>query len=422
MPASSFGDEASSVKKIGLFLSAEAEAGGMFQYSLAMLSALQALPAGEFFLVVAHTSPAWKRRLENGNGSGSFSHSVPVRLRRFTRWLTMVPAVFRTSHERLSRERCSYERWSYEHWSGLLTSCSGWATPMLAEECDLWLFPRQEVWSALFPQPVLASVHDLMHRYEPRFPESSRFGRAHYRDTYLGALCRQAMGILVDSEVGKRHVQQSYGTEPERIFVLPYIPPAYLRETQEDCDFDKRYRLPEKFVFYPAQFWEHKNHLRLIRAIAKLRRETPNICLVMVGGGKNGSTAARKEVEKLGLGGHVRFAGHVPERDMAGFYRRARALVLPTLFGPTNIPPLEAFALGCPVAVSGIYGEPEQVGDAALLFDPYDVESIADSIRRLWADDDLCGQLRSRGRQRSEAWGPAQFAAALHGIIRQLTN
>ena len=52
---------------------------------------------------------------------------------------------------------------------------------------------------------------------------------------------------------------------------------------------------------------------------------------------------------------------------MISFYKYAVALVMPTFFGPTNIPPLEAFALGCPVITSNIYGIPEQVGDAALL-------------------------------------------------------
>jgi glycosyltransferase involved in cell wall biosynthesis len=126
-------------------------------------------------------------------------------------------------------------------------------------------------------------------------------------------------------------------------------------------------------------------------------------------------------VERLGIADSVRFAGYVPEHDMNEFYRRARALILPTLFGPTNIPPLEAFALDCPVAVSGIYGMPEQVGEAGIFFDPYSLESIASSIRRLWVDDGLCQELRAKGKAKAAAWGPAQFAARLQGILRQLT-
>jgi len=390
------------MKKIGLFLSAGPQEGGMFQYGVAMLAALRELPADEYSLVVAYADPAWRERAQLGKGL-----SFPVKFGKVSSWLARVPALLPESCRRGDR---------------ILTRLSGWAHDLLQQDCDLWVFPRQDIWSAVFPKPVLASIHDLMHRYQPHFPETSSYGRTRYRDAYLRRVCRRAHGILVDSETGKRQVQESYGTANGRLFVLPYIASSCVSETGRNADFERRYQLPSKYVFYPAQFWEHKNHIRLVRAIAEVRKDLPDICLVLAGTEKNGGAAAREEVAKLGLKRTVRFAGYVPECDIAEFYRRARGLVLPTLFGPTNIPPLEAFALGCPVAVSKIYGMPEQVGDAGLLFDPYSVGSIASAIRQLWVDDDLCQTLRSRGRERAAAWGPEQFAATLHGVIRQLTS
>jgi glycosyltransferase involved in cell wall biosynthesis len=95
-------------------------------------------------------------------------------------------------------------------------------------------------------------------------------------------------------------------------------------------------------------------------------------------------------------------------------------LVFPTFFGPTNIPPLEAFALGCPVAASRIYGMPEQLGGAALFFDPRSEEEMAECIQRLWQDDRLCQRLSSNGLRKAQLWGPAQFASAFHAVIEQL--
>ena len=115
------------------------------------------------------------------------------------------------------------------------------------------------------------------------------------------------------------------------------------------------------------------------------------------------------QVESLGLDDNVLFLGYVPDEDMPALYRSARALVMPTFFGPTNIPPLEAFALGCPVATSRIYGIPEQLGDAALLFDPASVDEIFECLIRLWVDDAVCAQLAERGRERAASWGPTQF-------------
>ena len=94
---------------------------------------------------------------------------------------------------------------------------------------------------------------------------------------------------------------------------------------------------------------------------------------------------------------------------------------MPTYYGPTNIPPLEAFSVGCPVAISGIYGMPEQVGDAALLFNPDSVDEIASSIRRLWTDDKLCAELSEKGSKKAAQWGQKQFNERLRGIIAGLT-
>jgi glycosyltransferase involved in cell wall biosynthesis len=105
---------------------------------------------------------------------------------------------------------------------------------------------------------------------------------------------------------------------------------------------------------------------------------------------------------------------------MPGLYRAARALVMPTFFGPTNIPQLEAFALGCPVATSRIYGIPEQVGDAALLFDPSSVDEIYDAIEKLWTDDALCAGLAQKGREHEAKWGRPQFRSRLAEIVEQL--
>jgi len=93
---------------------------------------------------------------------------------------------------------------------------------------------------------------------------------------------------------------------------------------------------------------------------------------------------------------------------------------MPTFYGPTNIPPLEAFAVGCPVATSGIYGMPEQVGDAALLFNPESVGEIADCIRKLWQDDRLCADLVERGKGRVARWGQPQFNGRLREIVEKI--
>ena len=229
-------------------------------------------------------------------------------------------------------------------------------------------------------------------------------------------------GILVDSNIGKQQLVESYDVQPDRVHVLPTIPPKYIYSDRVPDNFNSRYSLPEKFIFYPAQFWSHKNHESLIKAIAALKHNLPDLKLVFVGSKKNGYDAAFKLVCDLGLKDSILFLGYVLNEDITEIYRRARAMVMPTFFGPTNIPPLEAFALGCPVAVSRIYGMPEQVGDAALLFDPGAVDEIADTIHRLWTDDSLCKLLKEKGLKKASAWGQPQFNNRLEEIVATIVK
>lgn len=388
------------MKKIGLFLEAEPVGGGVFQYSQAVIEAISSLPKDKFCVVVFYTSKSWQRHLSEYKlitvlvDKGFLGSAIAYIWRKFG---------FPTG---MWRKICRY----FYHM----------AKAMINEGCDLWVFPSQDAASYQIPVPALTSIHDLMHRYERQFPEVSAKGEYRLRELHYKNICKWTKGILVDSEVGKRHVMESYSLAAERIHVLPYIAPAYMYSYHNAASFDSRYQLPEKFIFYPAQFWEHKNHNKLIDAVGRLKQDLPDLKLVLVGSKKNGYESALKTVQEQGLSENIFFLGYVPDTDMPELYRRARALVMPTFFGPTNIPPLEAFVAGCPVAISGIYGIPEQVGDAALLFHPESIGEIAESIKRLWTDDELCAELAEKGRRKAAMWGQKQFNNRLREIIEKI--
>jgi glycosyltransferase involved in cell wall biosynthesis len=138
---------------------------------------------------------------------------------------------------------------------------------------------------------------------------------------------------------------------------------------------------------------------------------------VFAGSPKNAYQRVVQVTSELGLKDRVTFLGYVPDTVVPLLYRLARALIYPTFFGPTNIPPLEAFSFDCPVACSGIYAILEQVGDAALLFDPGSVDQIADAVLRLWQDDELCASLVEKGRRRATVWTHEKRAVEFREII-----
>jgi len=294
------------------------------------------------------------------------------------------------------------------------------ARRLIRQKCHLWLYPGQDEWSYMAPVPALASIHDLMHRYERRFPEVSAFLKFYRREQHYKNMCRWSAGILADSATGKEQINESYGTPAHKVYELPYIAPAYMLTAATHRQSPGRLQLPENYIFYPAQFWAHKNHLNLIEAVAILRDAIPDLNLVLVGAPKNGYKQLKQRINSLNLNHCIHFLGYVPNRDVPELYRRARAMIMPSFFGPTNIPPLEAFAAGCPAAVSNIYGMPEQVGKAALLFDPHSVREIALTIYKLWTDPSLRADLSRWGMQRFKQWNQAHFNQRLADIIRDV--
>jgi glycosyltransferase involved in cell wall biosynthesis len=399
------------MRTVAIYLGGTPTDGGTYQNALSLVAALAELPPEDYATIGYHTNDAWAHILF---AHGLAAHAVERQgalSRAVTKALRELPVPLAL------RKR-----------AGSLVVPFG--RQLRADGVDVCLYPNFEHYAWELATPSIGIIHDLMHRYEPHFPEVSEPGIPEHRDRMFSRMRLGATAVLVDSELGRRQVIESYGTQGASLHVLPYVAPGYVWDVargsgrrQADAESATLARwadeagIPGRFLFYPAQFWEHKNHVRLLRAFARLRAQRPDAALVLVGSAKNAGDAVRSEIERLGLADAIRVLGYVTNEQMVYLYRHARALVMPTFFGPTNIPPLEAMALGCPVAVSGIYAMPEIYGDAALYFDPRSEDEIADAVVRLWTDDDLVAELRERGLARAASWTPAGFAGRLREII-----
>jgi glycosyltransferase involved in cell wall biosynthesis len=294
---------------------------------------------------------------------------------------------------------------------------------------DLMVYPAHNVAAFETGPPYVMVVHDLQHRLQPEFPEVSADGEWERREEFFRRAIGGAAMIVTDSEVGKEDVLSFYGTcgiTPDRIEVLPFVPAPYL--SVERADEERRrvsdlYHLPERYLFYPAQFWPHKNHARILRALALIQQQHGLKIPIVFCGSRPDAVRERTYQElveltaRLELDDQVRHLGYASDEDMSGLYAGATALIMPTFFGPTNIPVLEAWAFGCPVLTSDIRGIREQAGDAALLADPRSEQAIADAMHRLWTDGDLRLQLGQRGRRRLASYTPADFSRRFGEIL-----
>ena len=176
-----------------------------------------------------------------------------------------------------------------------------------------------------------------------------------------------------------------------------------------------RQGIPEQFMLYPAAFWPHKNHARIVEAIERLAR-VRDLRLHAVFCGSRGDAERERQFQlvmematRCGVADLIHVPGYVSDTDLAALYSCATALVMPTFFGPTNIPVLEAWAHGCPVLTSDIPGIREQAGDAAILVEPRDVDALATGMQRLATDAALRRDLIARGTRRLAEYTPRDF-------------
>lgn len=296
---------------------------------------------------------------------------------------------------------------------------------------DLMLYPAPGPLSFETGLPYAMAIHDLQHRLQPEFPEVSANGEWEFREYFFRNGSRYATLLLADSEVGKEDILNfygPYGVTSDRVKVLPFLPAYYLAVDLSESERQRVqtiYHLPERYLFYPAQFWPHKNHIRTVKALGLLREEHSIKVPIVFCGDHTGEIRERTFHEvmslshQLGIAGQIHYLGYVPDEDMSALYAGAVALVMPTFFGPTNIPVLEAWAFGCPVLTSDIRGIREQAGGAAILADPRSVEAIADGIYQLWTDEHLRSTLIEQGRQRLSTYTPDDYRRRLIDILEE---
>jgi glycosyltransferase involved in cell wall biosynthesis len=125
-------------------------------------------------------------------------------------------------------------------------------------------------------------------------------------------------------------------------------------------------------------------------------------------------------VHKHKLHKHVRFLGYLTDDTLAVLYRLAALFVFPSLYEGFGLPPLEAMASGTPVVTSNVSSLPEVTGDAAILVNPYDVDSIVDGMRRVLSDPALAAELGRRGRARAREFSWARSVERTRDVYRRL--
>ncbi len=386
--------------RIGIYFNARRDQGGLYQYALTLIHCLNTFDQDNNYILFHATLEPFQLNIDNQNWE-----IIHLARNILIPHLAIEAALFTAAR-------------------------FGWRRPLRilprnlqiqSVPLDMMLYVKPTIHVFQWPHRSVFPIHDLQHLFQPEYPEVSAHGEGERREYIYQNSVPRAVAILTDSEVGREDVIQAYNADPARIHALPYLAPTYLAAEVSNVNITRvkaHYQLPEEFLFYPASFWSHKNHANLFRAIHLLKTSRDlQVHLVLTGSKRHKYRRLVQLSTELSLTDQIHFLGYVPDEDLYPLYRLALALVMPTFFGPTNIPILEAWALGCPVITSDVRGVREQVADAGLQVDPLSEESIAQAIWQIHTETRLRSILIQRGIQKIAKWTPRDFAQRLITIL-----
>ena len=224
----------------------------------------------------------------------------------------------------------------------------------------------------------------------------------------------KASYILTGNETGKKEILENYSVREDKIRVSEFPVASFCYGDEEKPDFD----ISANYFFYPAQFWPHKNHIRILQALKILKdkyKETPSV--VFTGADKGNKSYIIEETKKENLENQVIFAGFVSDGQMKYLYTHAKAMVFASLLGPNNMPPIEATYLGCPVIITNLDGHKEQLKDSALYFDGCDAHDLAECMYKVLKDPVLITSLLEKQKKLAGVFDKINYFGAVQKII-----
>lgn len=336
------------------------------------------------------------------------------------------PPLARAYRERLRRlVPAAFRRAVNRAWSRLLGEPDvGYGAPdprnrgLVEDGVDVLFCPFTAPVRAEPDLPVVSIVYDLQHLSYPQFftPQERT-----NRDALLRALEERADRLVCISDDARGRFLANLRMAPERVTTIPIAVHGRLPRVgpEEASEVRARLGIGRPYLFYPANFWPHKNHRVLLTAYGALRARRPDLVPDLVLCGALAEPAARlaEAAGAMGLDGHVRFLGYLPDRDLAAVFEGAVLVVFPSLYEGFGMPVLEAMRFGKPVACSDVTSLPEVAGDAALFFDPRRPDDIARVLERLLESPDLRAALARRGEERAASLDADAMARAYLDVL-----
>lgn len=295
--------------------------------------------------------------------------------------------------------------------------------PKLCKEYDVLFLPAGNRRLPLsVPCPSVGTVHDFSSLHvKGKYDRARMF----YITKVLPFLIKKLTLVLTVSESSKCDIVEYAGVPEEKVIVTPLAAnnKLYHPRGRGECisNLQDSIKVRDPYILYISRI-EHpgKNHARLIKAFAQLKRDEKIPHQLVLAGSDWGRAEAVHEVaDKCGFSDDIMFTGFVNSDDLPNLYCGCDLFVFPSLYEGFGLPVLEAMSCGVPVACSNISSLPEVAGEAGLLFDPYEVESIAAEMKRIVTDTETAKRYVDAGLERSSQFTWERTARQTLQVLRE---
>jgi glycosyltransferase involved in cell wall biosynthesis len=235
--------------------------------------------------------------------------------------------------------------------------------------------------------PVIITMHDIQEYHYPEYFTISQ--KLHRKINNVNAI-NESDHIIVSYDHIKNDLLKYFDVKESKISVCP---PSFAGEwfltnkITTEFTLKNKYELSNRFLLYPAATWKHKNHINLIKAVSKLIKQNIDLQLICTGNKTAYYQKIQEEIKKLNLERNIKFLGIVPEEDLLALYKLTSLVVIPTLYEAGSGPLYEAMRYQVPVICSNVTSLPDTVGNSEFLFDPKNIDALAEKIKTGLNDD-----------------------------------
>jgi glycosyltransferase involved in cell wall biosynthesis len=278
----------------------------------------------------------------------------------------------------------------YRFFSTMLTRKDHIALKLFRQARIDLTFVHASWFGSRFPIPTLVWIGDFQHR---EFPDM--FSRLSYAKREYGfkLLTKYGTTIMASSESGCEECRRYFPISEGRLESLPFvvrIPDATRSASPETVR--AKYGLPERFFYLPNQFWRHKNHLNLFKAVEILKQQGHDIRIICSGNPIDPRDPGhidriRNFLRDSGLDLQIKLLGMIPYEEIFTLMRICHSMINPSFYEGWSTTVEEAKTLGVPMLLSDIPVHREQAVGKASFFNAHDPADIATKLLEAWTDD-----------------------------------